>query len=134
MALTVGRLAEIAEVNIETIRYYERRGLLPEPKRNESGYRVYDSEALNQLHFILNAKRVGFSLREIGELLSLKVIPDTRCTDVRIRAEEKIKEIDRKIAELKRIRRALDRLTRACEGNAPVEECRIIRILSNSTI
>ncbi len=89
--MTVGRLAKTAGVNIETIRYYERRGLLPEPTRKESGYRLYSDEDVKRLQIILRAKELGFALREIQELLELRVDVKTNCDEVRTETEEKIK-------------------------------------------
>ncbi|NOY07722.1 MAG: heavy metal-responsive transcriptional regulator [Spirochaetes bacterium] len=129
---TIGKLARQAGVNIETVRYYERIGLLPEPERNESGYRQYSEEYSQQLKFVKNAQRLGFSLKQVKELLSLKVIPGYSCADVKKKAEQKIEEIEAKITELKRIKAALIELSGKCDVNLPARECRILEVLSKS--
>ena len=127
--LTIGELAKAGQVNIETIRYYERRGLLPKPPRTESGYRQFPLEALEQIKFIKNAKELGFSLKEILELLSLKVTLSSTCEDVRMKAESKIEDIDEKISSLLRIKEALQNLTMACINGLPASECQILKVL-----
>lgn len=124
--LTIGKLAQIANLNIETIRYYERIELLPYAKRNASGYRYYGNDDLHRLHFIGLAKRHGFSLNEIKELLELRVDPQRSCEDVRQHAKKKVDEIDIKIAELKRIKRALQQLMVSCHGDEPGSDCPIL--------
>src|SRR5438445_10622353 len=90
--LTIGQLARRAGVGIETVRFYERQGLLEEPARKESGYRQYQEDVVARLRFIKRAKELGFSLREIMELLSLRVDPTTRCAEVRSKAAAKISD------------------------------------------
>lgn len=124
--LTVGKLAKEANLNIETIRYYERIELLPYAKRNSSGFRYYTEDDINRLHFIALAKRHGFSLKEIKELLELRVDPNTTCTDVRNKAQEKVKTINKKIAELQQIKKALKTLIGSCHGHEPASECPIL--------
>ena len=124
--LTVGKLAKEANLNIETIRYYERIELLPYAKRNSSGYRFYTDEDIKRLHFITLAKRHGFSLKEIKELLELRVDPNTTCTDVRGKAQEKVKTINEKIAELQQMKKALSVLICTCQGSEPSSECPIL--------
>src|SRR5213596_1649390 len=128
-ALTRGELAQQGRVNAETIRYYERRGLLPKPPRTPSGYRTFDREAVRRLRFIKQAQALGFSLKEIRELLSLRVDPRSSCADVRRRAEAKIADIDEKLRALRAMRRALVRLTAACAGRGPVSACPILESL-----
>ncbi len=123
--LTVGKLAGKAEVNIETIRYYENIGLMPKPKRLESGYRVYTENDLKKLLFIKNSKQLGFTLKEIKELLFLKVDDDKNCNDVRRVAEKKISEIDLKIIEMKKIKKALVKLSQKCKSTSG-DECPIL--------
>ncbi|MFQ6071039.1 MAG: heavy metal-responsive transcriptional regulator [Candidatus Aminicenantales bacterium] len=94
---TIGQLAKKAHMNVETIRYYERRGLIPEPPRSESGYRQYSQDNVARTEFIKHAKELVFSLEEISELLSLRVDPDTSCGDVKRMAEVKIADIEEKI-------------------------------------
>ncbi len=102
--LTIGQLAKSAGVNLQTIRYYERRGLIPEPPRNESGYRQYSQKEVSRTLFIKGAQGLGFSLKEIEELLSLKMEPGTTCGDVKNRVEAKISDIEEKILALQQIK------------------------------
>jgi MerR family copper efflux transcriptional regulator len=103
--MTIGRLAKQAGVNIDTIRYYERNGLIPEPPRRSSGYREYENSDVRRLRFILRAKDLGFTLAEIGELLSLSADRDVR--GVKRRAEQRLEQVEHKINELQRVRRGL---------------------------
>lgn len=125
-ALTIGRLASAAGVGVETIRFYERQGLLPEPPRQHSGYRQYPSAAVARVKFIRRAKELGFTLKEIQELLELRVDPDKSCGDIRALARTKIKDVQDKMADLARIKNALERLARACRGAGPTSECPIL--------
>jgi MerR family transcriptional regulator, copper efflux regulator len=127
--LTIGKLAQRGGVNIQTIRYYERRGLIPKPDRSSSGYRLYDVEAVRRLGFVRKAQSLGFSLQEIGELLSLRMRPDTTCKDIRERARQKIARVDEKISELARIRSALGKLAMVCRGKGPTSACPILEAL-----
>lgn len=126
---TTGQLAKKAGVNVETIRYYERRGLLPEPRRSESGYRQYSDETVRRVQFIIHAKELGFSLREIHELLSLRHDPGTPCSEVRNRARSKIEDIEAKIKTLRKMKKALVKLTDGCRGKGPLKECPILESL-----
>ncbi len=128
-SLTIGKLANQGGVKVQTIRYYERRGLLPRPQRTPSGYRVYSDEAVRRLRFIRQAKTLGFSLSEIEELLSLRMRPGTTCGDIRQRARQKMTTVDQKIEELNRIKDALDKLAVACRGKGPMSECPILEAL-----
>ncbi len=123
---TRGELAKDAGINIETLRYYERKKLLPEPERTDSGYRIYTKEDLSRLNFISLAKDHGFSLKEIKELLDLRISRKTSCETVRSISEEKIKKVDEKIHELKKIKRALQELVNACHRGGPGGECPIL--------
>ena len=127
--LTIGQLAKKANVNLETIRYYERRGLVPEPPRNKSGYRQYSLEALNRTRFIKRTQALGFSLKEIDELLSLRIEPDTTCGDVKARVEAKITDIDEKIADLEQMREALLKMATQCTSKGPIGKCPILEAL-----
>lgn len=127
--LTRGKLAGRSGVNIATIRYYENRGLLPQAPRTRSGYRVYDGDALRRLQFIRQAQALGFTLEEIGDLLSLRMQPGTTCSDIRMRAKEKIAAIENRIRDLQRIRNALSGLAAACHGDGPTSECPILEAL-----
>ena len=127
--LTIGQLARRAGVGVETIRFYEREGLLAEPERRPSGYRQYHVEAVRRVRFIRHAKELGFSLKEIQELLDLRVNPTTTCADVRQRAQEKVADVAERIAALERIKATLEQLVRACRGRGPKEECPILAVL-----
>jgi len=127
--LTVGKLAKRAGVNVETLRYYERIGLMPQPQRRESGYRMYSDEDLTRLAFIQHAKELGFTLREIKELLELRVDARTNCEEVRTQTEAKIRDIDQKILHLQRIREVLSKLATACHQNNATSECPILEAI-----
>ena len=127
--LTIGQLAKKARVNLETIRYYERRGLVPEPPRNKSGHRVYSQEAVKRTGFIKRCQAHGFSLKEVSELLALRVGPDTTCGDVKARVERKITDIEKRIEDLEKIKEALLRMSGKCVLNEPVGECPILEEL-----
>jgi MerR family mercuric resistance operon transcriptional regulator len=129
--LPIGRLAKKAQVNIETVRYYERRGLLPEPPRRQSGYRQYSENDVSRLLFIKRAQTLGFTLKEISELLNLRVDPDTTCGDVKKRAEAKIADIEEKILALRKMKKALAKLASTCRGRGPTSECPILEMLSS---
>jgi MerR family copper efflux transcriptional regulator len=127
--LTIGQVAKKAGVNVETIRYYERFGYTPKPPRPKSGYRQYSEETVNRIQFIKRAQKLGFTLKEISELLSLKVDPDTTCADVKRRAEAKIADIEEKIRTLQGIKKALAKLVAMCSGKGTTGECPIIEVL-----
>lgn len=129
--LTIGRVAKAAGVNTETVRYYERLGLMPRPPRTGT-FRVYAPEHIARLDFIKRSQRLGFSLKEIGGLLALRVQRGASCAEVKRRATQKLDDIDAKIAELKAIRRALTRLARACHGAGPTGECPLIDALERT--
>lgn len=130
--LTIGQLAQRSGVGVETVRFYEREGLIPEPPRRPSGYRDYPLETLTRIVFIRRAKALGFSLKEINELLDFRVRPRRSCAQVKRSAEVKIADIDGKIASLRRMRRALKDLTRACEDRTPTTECPILSSLDTA--
>jgi MerR family mercuric resistance operon transcriptional regulator len=130
-SLTIGHLAREAGVNLETVRYYERRGLLPKPPRSASGYRLFPSDAARRLRFIRRAQELGFSLKEIRELLSLRVSRTTTSRDIRARAEAKIADIDAKIRSVGSMKKSLRKLTSVCEGCVPVTECPILESLDS---
>ena len=127
--MTIGKLAKKAEVNIETVRYYERRGLMPKPSRRTSGYRQYTEKDVERLLFIREAKNLGFSLDEISQLLSLRVDPVTSCQDVRRLAETKIEEIEKKMDAFRRIKKVLTKLAFSCKAGSPDSECPILEAL-----
>ena len=127
--LTIGRVARDARVAIDTVRYYEREGLLEKPARTSSGYRQYSADAVARLRFIRQAKELGFSLNEVRELLALRVGARRSCGEVKARAERKIADVDRRVAQLKRVRKALSTLADACRGRGPTSQCPILDAL-----
>lgn len=132
-SLTTGQLAEAANVNVETVRYYEKRGLLPRPPRSNSGYRRYDQSSVKRLLFIKHAQELGFSLREIAELLSIQYGTGKKCGAVKKRTEAKIDEVERKIKNLQAIRGALRKLVGACRIDRRASECPILEALDAGT-
>src|SRR5712691_6737334 len=127
--LTIGELANRAAVNIETVRYYERRGLLPKPPRTASGYRSFPVDAVRRVQFIKHAQALGFTLAEIKQLLALRVDPDTNRAEVRSRARAKVADIEQKIRLLERMKNALERLVSTCRGEGPLTGCPILATL-----
>jgi Hg(II)-responsive transcriptional regulator len=128
---TVGELAKQANVHVETLRYYERRGLIPKPHRTVSNYRVYSSENLRRVKFIKQAQGLGFSLNEIKKLLALRATPRARCVDVRRYATHKIEDIDARIRSLARMRKTLEKLLDECHGNRLATQCPILESLDS---
>ncbi len=128
--MTIGQLAGRTGVGVDTVRFYERRGLLPEPPRTTAGYRVYDEASVGRLRFILRAKALGFSLGETSDLLSLRLDTGACAADVRARAEEKVGEIVEKIEDLERMRRSLLGLIDECGGQGDIRGCPILQDLS----
>ena len=126
IGLTTSKLAKAAGVNVETLRYYERRGLLPEPPRRASGYRSYPLENVERLRFIKGAQALGFTLEEIQQLLSLRVDTQATAEDVRQQAQEKVVQIEAKIAALQTMHDALVSLINQCHGTGPTSECPIL--------
>ncbi|MEO8465912.1 MAG: heavy metal-responsive transcriptional regulator [Gammaproteobacteria bacterium] len=128
--MTIGRLAERAGVPIDTIRYYERNGLLPTPTRRASGYREYGAGDIERLRFIRRAKELGFTLAEIAELLSLTADRHNDMRGVKHKAEERLTQVEFKIKELQRVRRGLQKLIAACPGHGELARCPIVTALS----
>lgn len=128
--MRIGQVAHEAGVGVETLRYYEREGLLREPDRRASGYRRYDRAVLGRLRFIQRAKALGFTLREVKELLRLCEDESATRAEVRQRAEEKIADIEAKVADLQRMRSVLARLTASCDGVGSLDGCPIIQSLA----
>jgi MerR family copper efflux transcriptional regulator len=124
-SLTIGQLARRAGVGIETVRFYERQGLLPKPPRTPSGYRQYSPDALGRLAFISRAKALGFALREIAELLALDASREATCDDVKERAQRKLAETEAQLAELTRVRDTLRGLIAQC-GTGPAGTCPVL--------
>lgn len=124
--LSIGQLANQSGIHLETIRYYEREGLMPSPPRKSSGHRAYPTSAARQLRFIKRAQELGFTLAEIRELLALKVEPEQLCTDVVRQVESKIVDIDARIKHLQAMKRVLGQLKDSCSGNCAVAGCPIL--------
>jgi len=127
--LTIGKVAKLSGVGVETVRFYEREGLIPDPPRRESGYRQYPEETVSRIRFIKRAKELGFSLKEIKELLFLSSDPSATCGDIRKRAKSKIADIDARIQTLRKMKIALSQLTATCSGIGPTTECPILETL-----
>ena len=132
--LTIGQVARNAGVGVETIRFYQRKGLLAQPPRRQSGYRKYPDDAVRRVRFIRRAKELGFSLKEIDELLSLRIDSSTTCADVRQRARAKVADIDDKIRVLTDMRSALTLLASRCRGRGPTSECPILEALEDREV
>jgi len=130
--LTVSKLAEAADVELSTIRYYERRGLVKPVTRRASGYREYDCDAVRRVRFIRHAQELGFSLEEIAELMALRMEAKGSCADVRRRAQRKVDDIGAKIISLNRMRSALERLIENCPSDAPSSECPILEAIDEA--
>lgn len=132
-SLTIGKVARRTGIGVETIRFYEREGLIEEPARKESGYRAFNESVVRRLRFIRRAKDLGFTLNEIKELLSLRVDPAASCGDVKARTERKIADVESKIESLQRIRQALSSLAAACHEEADTSECPILDAFETET-
>jgi MerR family mercuric resistance operon transcriptional regulator len=130
MTYSIGQLAKATDTGIETIRYYERRGLMPEPPRAASGYRRYPADAVQRLRFIRRSKRLGFTLDEISALLQLQA--GGQRADIKAIAEAKLEEIETRLDDLQRMRATLEDMTRRCSGHGPVEGCPIIETLNDN--
>ena len=128
---SIGQVARRAGVGIETVRFYEREGLLEEPARRSSGYRQYTEEAVKHIRFIKRAQQLGFSLKEIAELLTLRVDGHTSCEQVRERAAAKQAEVEQKIVELQRMRQALLHVASLCAGDGPTGRCPLLDALEH---
>ena len=129
--LKIGQLAKDVGVNIETIRYYERRNLLGPTSRLPSGYRLYNRDSQRRLRFIKNAQALGFTLHEIEELLDLRVSSKARCGDIQRKAEAKLKHVEAKMSDLQALARALRGLIRTCRAGRSNDHCPILASLEN---
>ncbi len=130
--LTIGQLAQRARVPVGTVRFYERRGLIAAPPRSGSGYRAYPAETVRRLRFIRRAKELGFSLREILELLTLRMDPTTTCEEVRDQIADKLRDMHERIDDLRRMAGALEELHALCESADPVGDCPILDLLEEA--
>ncbi|NIP72351.1 MAG: heavy metal-responsive transcriptional regulator [Gammaproteobacteria bacterium] len=127
--LKIGQVAKRTGITVETVRFYEKQGLIAAPQRSASGYRQYTPDTVKRVRFIQHAKEVGFTLKDIAELLALRREPGTSCADIKLRATHKIEEVDRKIQDLQRIREALARMAIKCSGRGDLRECPILEEL-----
>lgn len=134
VSLTIGQTAAAANVNVQTIRYYERRGLLAAPQRTAAGYRQYYEDAVQRLRFIKHAQELGFSLREIQDLLALRVRHTRACDAVERKTRQKIALVERKIDDLQRIKLTLEQLAAACAARQPTDECPILNALEDNAV
>ncbi len=125
-SLTIGTLAKAAQVNLQTVRYYEREGLLPAPPRKPSGYRIFSSDAVRRVRFIKRAQELGFSLKQIKELLSIRIDPASDCSGIQKLARAKVVDIEEKIRTLQGMKKVLGKLATACPGSGPLGECPIL--------
>lgn len=130
--LTASKAAKAAGVGIETLRFYEREGILQPSARTPSGYRIYDQRAIDRIHFVHRAQALGFTLREIRELIALDSDPDAECDDLRARAVRKLEVVENKIAELQRMKNGLGQLLDSCEVGQPIRDCPVMRCLTQS--
>ena len=133
-SLTIGSLAKRAGVGVETVRFYERRGLVRRPARPGTGYRSYPEEAVARIRFIRNAQGLGFTLQEVKDLLSLRVTAGTSCAAVRSRATAKVADVNRRLGELERMRKALESLIAVCPGRGALVKCSILDALDSADI
>lgn len=129
--LTRGEVAKLSGIGAEAIRFYENEGLISKPKRSESGYRLYSHQDVKRIQFIKQAKELGFSLKEIQELLALRVTPKNSCHNVKELALHKIETIEDKIRNLHRVKRALKKLVQSCRGKGPTSDCPILEAIES---
>lgn len=129
--LTIGRLAKQVGLGIETVRFYERQGLIEPPPRTDSNYRIYPEEEVARLKFIKRAKNLGFTLSEIKELIFIRQDPHATKADIKNRTLAKINDIQQKITDLKKIKTALEHLASSCDGHGSLEECPILEALDS---
>ena len=126
--LTIGKLAKAGDVRVDTVRYYERMGLISPLERTESGYRKYSQESIKLLRFIRKAQSLGFTLEEIKALLELSEEPEADCADIREYARNKITEIESRITDLLKMKDCLQKLANFCPGEGkPLSECNILK-------
>lgn len=130
--LTIGRLARQAGVNVETIRYYQKRGLITEPEKPAQGFRIYSTVTLEQLLFIQRGKQIGFTLNEIQSLLTLD--ENCHCQQAQQMAQHKLQLVNEKIVDLQRIQKILEDFVQDCKNNKPKDKCGIIQSLKNSDL
>ncbi|HEY2923832.1 MAG TPA: heavy metal-responsive transcriptional regulator [Candidatus Eisenbacteria bacterium] len=128
--LLPGQFARVAGITQETLRYYERRGLLPKPVRGPNGYRMYAQSAANVVTFIKRAQQLGFTLREIRDFVALAGNPRAKCTSVCSAIEFKLAELDAQAREIQSRKKKLRELLNSCPGDVPIQECPIVETLA----
>jgi MerR family mercuric resistance operon transcriptional regulator len=129
----IGEVASRANVNKETVRYYENRDLIPKPDRRHSGYRIFTQLHIDQIRFIKRAQELGFTLTEIKELLDLRKDEDTTCSEIKAEAREKYQDVEQKIQDLQRIKTTLIELIDSCAGEGPKGDCPILGALEGES-
>ena len=129
--MTTGQLAKAVGVGVETLRYYERTGILPKPPRTSGGHRQYSGTDVRRLRFVRRAQELGFTLKEIKRLLGLRVEAGTNCANVASTADQVVARIEGQIRELKAMRRALAELRACCDKEIPTTECPILDALED---
>jgi DNA-binding transcriptional MerR regulator len=133
--MRIGEVARDSAVGVETVRFYEQKGLIAQPPRpSTGGYRDYPPDAVRRIRFIRSAQQLGFSLVEVAELLELETTGAAQCVDVRRRAELKRREVQTKIDDLERIGKALDLLIDACPGSGPARTCSILETINSGEL
>lgn len=125
-SLSIGQVAEAAGVGVETVRFYQRQGLIAEPPREGTRRRRYPGETISRIRLIRGAQNLGFSLKEIEELMALRIAPGTSKGEIKARAQQKVEEIEEKMRDLQRMRDSLLKLIGSCEGTGTVEDCPIL--------
>ena len=129
--MTIGQVANAAAVNVQTVRYYERRGLFPTPRRTPAGYRQYAEDAVTRLRFIKHAQELGFSLNEVQELLGLRVRDGAACDAIERKTRQKIEVVHQRIRDFQRMKRTLERLAAACAARQATDDCPILEVLED---
>ena len=129
--LLIGEVAKRTGLGVETVRFYEKAGLIPIPDRSASGYRRYPEATVKKLNFVQHAKTLGFSLKEIAELIALKNSENADCDEIKTRAYSKVTEIQSKIDALEKMKTALQPLIEQCETNKSNQECPILSALGD---
>lgn len=124
--LTIGRVAELSNVGVETIRYYEREGILQQPPRIGNSIRRYPKDTIHRLHFIRRAQELGFSLQEITDLLSIRSTGKGSCSKVAEKTDQKLAQIEAKIVDLKRLKSSLLKIKDCCAQQAPSDKCPVL--------
>lgn len=129
--MKIGELAALSGLSVDTIRFYEKQGLVPPPRRTQSNYRMYDADTPRRLVFIRKARDLGFTLGEIAQLLALSEDHRAGAADVKQRAQSKLQDLERRIAEMEQMRRSLKKLVTACSGRGPRANCPILAALTD---